>query len=194
MLIPTEPIGNLPRPPELIGALPARRETRVPLPGYFHGGVIEDLLREHETEVRRCVEKGAHGVQIDFTEGRSAVRSEPTGALPQLHVRNFPIARPGERHRPRVLKIVQDHLKPRRRIFVGLVHPVDPRLETPAGTCGRIFEAVKLIPTEQPGTTDDCGFSPFSDDTLTMRDAAFEKMRARAPGAAMAQSEAIDDE
>src|SRR5712691_8917394 len=29
---------------------------------------IQDLLREHETEIRRCLQKGAHKVQIDFTE------------------------------------------------------------------------------------------------------------------------------
>ena len=38
---------------------------------------IADLLREHETEVRRCLEKGAAKVQIDFTEGRLAVKIDP---------------------------------------------------------------------------------------------------------------------
>ena len=42
---------------------------------------IEDLLREHETEVRRCLNMGAHKVQIDFTEGRLAVKLDPSGRL-----------------------------------------------------------------------------------------------------------------
>ncbi len=40
--------------------------------GYSRDQFIEDLLREHETEVRRCLQKGAYKVQIDFTEGRLA--------------------------------------------------------------------------------------------------------------------------
>src|SRR5688572_2538176 len=31
---------------------------------------IDDLLDEHETEIRRCFAKGAYKVQVDFTEGR----------------------------------------------------------------------------------------------------------------------------
>jgi hypothetical protein len=38
-------------------------------------------LGEHETEVRNCLRKGAHKVQIDFTEGRLAVKIDPTGRL-----------------------------------------------------------------------------------------------------------------
>src|SRR5687768_13084030 len=47
------------------------------LPGYSRDEFIEDLLREHETEVRRCLQKGAHKVQIDFTEGRLAIKIDP---------------------------------------------------------------------------------------------------------------------
>jgi 5-methyltetrahydropteroyltriglutamate--homocysteine methyltransferase len=40
------------------------------LPEYSREEFIEDLLREHEKEIRGCFAKGAHKVQIDFTEGR----------------------------------------------------------------------------------------------------------------------------
>ena len=36
----------------------------VELPGYPRKQVIQDLLHEHETEVRNCLDKGAHKVQI----------------------------------------------------------------------------------------------------------------------------------
>jgi 5-methyltetrahydropteroyltriglutamate--homocysteine methyltransferase len=39
---------------------------------------------------------------------------------------------------------------------------------------------------EQLGSTDDCGFSPFSDDTSTSRETAFAKIRARVRGTALA--------
>ena len=49
------------------------------IPGYPREQFIEDLLREHETEVRACLLKGAHKVQIDFTEGRLALKIDPSG-------------------------------------------------------------------------------------------------------------------
>ncbi|HET7380505.1 MAG TPA: hypothetical protein VFJ24_10725 [Gaiellales bacterium] len=41
-------------------------------------------------------------------------------------------------------------------------------------------------PARQLGTTDDCGFSSFGDDTSTARDTAFEKIRSRVAGTALA--------
>src|SRR5258708_7044431 len=51
------------------------------IPDYSREQFIEDLLNEHETEIRRCLKKGAHKVQVDFTEGRLAVKIDPTGDL-----------------------------------------------------------------------------------------------------------------
>ena len=51
------------------------------IPGYPREQFLDDLLREHETEVRNCLEKGAFKVQIDFTEGRLAVKIDPSGHL-----------------------------------------------------------------------------------------------------------------
>lgn len=51
------------------------------IPGYSREQLIDDLLAEHETEVRACLERGAHKVQIDFTEGRLAIKIDPTGQL-----------------------------------------------------------------------------------------------------------------
>jgi 5-methyltetrahydropteroyltriglutamate--homocysteine methyltransferase len=86
----------------------------------------------------------------------------------------------------RALKIIRDHLKPNQRVFVGVVNPIDPRVETPEEIRDRTLEAVRYVPVEQLGTTDDCGFSPFSDDTSTSRETAFEKIRVRVEGTALA--------
>src|SRR6204780_5935961 len=51
------------------------------IPGYPRQQFIDDLLREHESEVRRCLQKGAYKVQIDFTEGRLAIKVDPSGGL-----------------------------------------------------------------------------------------------------------------
>ena len=49
-----------------------------------------------------------------------------------------------------------------------------------------MLEAAEYIPIAQLGTTDDCGFAPFCDDDSTSREVAFEKIRARVLGTAMA--------
>ena len=73
------------------------------------------------------------------------------------------------------MKIIRQHRKPEQQVFIGVVAPI----ETPEEIRDRILETARYIPPEQLGTTDDCGFSPFSDDTSTSREAAFAKIRAR---------------
>src|SRR4030081_844750 len=51
------------------------------IPDYSREQFIQDLLNEHETEIRQCLKKGAHKVQVDFTEGRLAVKIDPSGHL-----------------------------------------------------------------------------------------------------------------
>ncbi|MBA3315603.1 MAG: cobalamin-independent methionine synthase II family protein [Planctomycetota bacterium] len=206
------------------------------IPGYPRERFIDDLLHEHETEVRNCLAMGAHKVQIDFTEGRLAVKIDPSGkllhsfidlnnlalsrfsaedrrrigvhtcpggdrdsthsadvdyaellpSLFELKAGNFYVALAGEKDRVRVLKIIREYLKPDQRVFVGVVAPIDPRVETPEEVCDRVLEAADYIPLEQLGTTDDCGFSPFCDDDSTTRDTAFAKIRSRVLGTALA--------
>ena len=188
-------------------------------------------------EIRRCFAKGAYKVQIDFTEGRLAVKLDPSGellnsfvglnnlalsrfsaderqrigvhtcpggdcdsthsadadyadllpSLFELRAGNFYIALAGEQDRIRVLKIIRKYLKPDQRAFVGVVSPIDPRVDTPEEVRDRVLEAAEYIPLEQLGTTDDCGFSPFSDDTSTTRETAFAKIRARVQGTTLAE-------
>jgi 5-methyltetrahydropteroyltriglutamate--homocysteine methyltransferase len=59
-------------------------------------------------------------------------------------------------------------------------------VESPEEVRDRILEAAKFIPPRQLGSTDDCGFSPFGDDTSTSRETAFAKIRARVAGTALA--------
>ena len=206
------------------------------IPGYPREQFIDDLLTEHETEVRSCLRKGAHKVQIDFTEGRLALKIDPSGellhsfidlnnlalsrfsaverdrigvhtcpgsdrdsthsadidyaqllpSLFQLKVGNFYVALAGEGDRAHVLEMVRRYLMPDQRIFIGVIAPIDPRVETAEEVRDRILEAAAYIPVGQLGTTDDCGFSPFADDTSTTRDTAFAKIRARVLGTALA--------
>jgi 5-methyltetrahydropteroyltriglutamate--homocysteine methyltransferase len=119
-----------------------------------------------------------HSADVDYAE------LLPT--LFELHVGSFYIAMAREADRARVAKIVGRHLKPGQRVFVGVTDPIDPRVETPEEVARRVLDAAKHIPVDQLGTTDDCGFSPFSDDTSTPRETAFAKVRARVLGTALA--------
>ena len=69
--------------------------------GYPREQFLDDLLDEHETEVRRCLERGACKVQIDFTEGRLAMKLDPSGELLNsfIDLNNLALARfsPAER-------------------------------------------------------------------------------------------------
>ncbi len=70
-----------------------------------------------------------------------------------------------------------------------MVAPINPHIETAEEVRDRVLEAAEYIPVAQLGTTDDCGFSPFSDDRSTSRDTAFAKITARVRGTALAAQE-----
>jgi 5-methyltetrahydropteroyltriglutamate--homocysteine methyltransferase len=74
------------------------------LPHYSREAFIEDLLNEHVTEIRRCFAKGAASVQIDFTEGRLALKVDPSGALLSgfIDLNNIALSRFSERERQRM--------------------------------------------------------------------------------------------
>jgi len=126
------------------------------------------------------------GGDRDSTHSADVDYAELLPSLFELKAGNYYIALAGEQDRVRVLKMIRDHMKADQRIFVGVVAPIDPGIETPEEVRDRIFEAAEYIPVAQLGTTDDCGFAPFSDDTCTSRDTAFEKIRARVRGTALA--------
>jgi 5-methyltetrahydropteroyltriglutamate--homocysteine methyltransferase len=126
------------------------------------------------------------GGDRDSTHSADVDYADLLPSLFQLNVDNFYVALAGERDRIRVLEIIRAHMKPHQRIFVGVIATIDPRIETPEDVRDRVLEAARYIPAAQLGTTDDCGFSPFCDDTSTPRDVAFAKIRARVLGTALA--------
>lgn len=206
------------------------------IPGYSRDEFIEDLISEHVNEVRRCLHAGAHVVQIDFTEGRLAIKLDPSGhllnsfidlnnlalsrfsaherarigvhtcpggdrdsthsadvdyaellpGLFELKAGNFYVALAGEKDRARALRIIRDYKKPGQRIFIGVISPIDPHIDTEDEVRDRVLEAAAYIEVSQLGTTDDCGFAPFCDDISTSRETAFAKIRARVAGTNLA--------
>ncbi len=126
------------------------------------------------------------GGDRDSTHSADVDYAELLPGLFELNVGNFCIALAGEPDRPRMLRIIREYLKPHQRAYVGVVSPIAPHVDTPEEVCARVLEAAEYIPIAQLGTTDDCGFAPFCDDDSTSREVAFEKIRARVLGTAMA--------
>ena len=110
-------------------------------------------------------------------------------ALFRLNLDNFYIEVASEADPEGVLKLLGEHATGTRRIFVGVIDPIDPRIESPEIVRDRILHAARHIDPSHLGTTDDCGFSPFGDDTSTSRDTAFAKIQARVTGTALASQE-----
>ena len=51
------------------------------LGGYTQEAFLDDLVDEVEADIRKCLDAGAPAVQIDFTEGRLAVKLDPSKCL-----------------------------------------------------------------------------------------------------------------
>ena len=209
--------------------------------GYSREAFLADLVDEAEADIRGCLDTGAYCVQIDFTEGRLALKLDPSGGLLrsfvelnnsvldrfgaeerqrigvhscpggdrdsthsadvdyaellpllfELHAGAFYLELAGERDAEAVLAAIAANRRPEQRIFVGVTNPIDPRVETAEEVRDRVLAAAKHIPLDRLGTTDDCGFSPFADDRSTARGTAFEKIRARVEGTALAARELL---
>ncbi|MFI1968889.1 5-methyltetrahydropteroyltriglutamate--homocysteine methyltransferase [Streptomyces cinnamoneus] len=204
--------------------------------GYSREAFLDDLTAEAEADIRGCLGAGADSVQLDFTEGRLALKLDPSGGLLEqfvalnnrvlerfsaaeqarigvhscpggdqdsthslnvdyaellprllrLKAGRFAIQLASEPDPDAVLSVLAKHLPAHARVFVGVTDPVDPRVETPEQVRDRVLAAARHLPPDRLGTCDDCGFSPFADDTSTSRDTAFAKIRARIEGTALA--------
>ncbi len=148
------------------------------------------VLAELTDEERRSV--GVHscpGGDQDSTHSADVPYEELLPTLFRMDVGNFYVELSGEADRRRVMKAVAAQDIGDRRIFVGVIDPINPRVETAEEVRDRTLEAAEQIDPSHLGTTDDCGFSPFGDDTSTSRDIAFAKIAARVEGTAMASAE-----
>ena len=77
--------------------------------------------------------------------------------------------------------------------YIGVINPLNPRVESPEEVRDALVHAANFIPKERLGSTDDCGFSPFSIDEKPnhgspdyAREVAFQKIHNRVEGSTMA--------
>jgi 5-methyltetrahydropteroyltriglutamate--homocysteine methyltransferase len=158
------------------------------------GGLLRDFValnnrvlgRFSEDERRRIGVHTCPGGDRDSTHSADVPYSALLPDLFALDVGNVYVELAGEDDPGSVLDLIAEHRRPEQRVFVGVIDPIDPDVETPEVVRDRVLAAAERIPLDRLGTTDDCGFSPFADDTSTSRDVAFEKIRARVEGTALA--------
>lgn len=147
------------------------------------------VLNRFTAEERKRI--GVHscpGGDHDSTHSADINYADLLPYLFQLNAGSFYLEYAAEKDKQAVLQTIKETIQPSQRIFLGVTNVLDPRIETPEEIRDLILEAAEVIPVEQLGTTDDCGFSPFADDTSTSRETAFAKIKARIEGTALAET------
>lgn len=169
-------------------------EARLSLKLDPSGGVLDALIALNNQVLERfsASERSRIGVHScpggdqDSTHSLDVDYAELLPTLFQLKAGNFYIQLASEADPEKTLAIVARHLPADARVFIGVTDPIDPQVETPEQVRDRVLAAARHLPPDRIGTCDDCGFSPFADDTSTARDTAFAKVRARVEGTALA--------
>ncbi|MGA7489112.1 MAG: hypothetical protein WBW74_19490 [Xanthobacteraceae bacterium] len=138
------------------------------------------------------------GGDCDSTHSADVDYAELLPGMFKMNAGYFLIQASSEKDKERVYGLIGKHSRDDANgvpqvCFIGVINPQDPRVETPQEVCDALLLAAKYIPKERLGSTDDCGFSPFSIDVKpkhgspdVARDIAFRKIKARVEGTRMA--------
>jgi 5-methyltetrahydropteroyltriglutamate--homocysteine methyltransferase len=170
-------------------------EARLSLKLDPSSGLLQSFIDLNNRVINRFSEEerkkiGIHscpGGDHDSTHSADISYTDLLPFLFQLNAGNFYLEYAGEKNKKYVLNSIKQNIKPGQQIFLGVTNVLDPRVETPEEIRDIILEAAENIPVAQLGTTDDCGFSPFADDTSTAREIAFAKIKARVDGTKLAE-------
>jgi methionine synthase II (cobalamin-independent) len=185
------------------GRLALREDSRNPwtgrgmLPHFV--ALINGVLDRFGPEERANI--GVHtcpGGDRDSVHSADVPYSALLPSLFEINAGYFMMQCKSERDRESVYKLVGEHSREDANgvpqvVFVGVINPQNPRVESAQEVCDELVAAAKHIPKERLGATDDCGFSPFSIDEKPLhgsadyaRDVAFQKIENRVQGTKMA--------
>ena len=185
------------------GRLATRADPRNPWTG---AGMLPRFIELNNRVLDRFSpeERSRIGVHTCPGGDRDSVHSADvpySDLLPELFKLNagyFLIQLASERDRDTVLRMIGEHSRDDangvpQMCYIGVTVTQSPRVESPQEVCDLLVRAANYIPKERLGSTDDCGFSPFSIDEKPnhgspdfARDVAFQKIKSRVEGTAMA--------
>ncbi len=110
----------------------------------------------------------------------------------------FLIQLASERDKDRAYQLIGENLRSdangvTQTAYIGVINPLNPRVESAEEVRDALIRAASFIPKEQLGATDDCGFSPFSIDEKPnhgspdfARETAWQKITNRVEGTKLA--------
>lgn len=138
------------------------------------------------------------GGDVDSVHSADVPYEELLKHLFKLNAGYFQMEMAGERDRESAYKLVGKHLRDGdngtpQMAYIGCIVTQSPRAESAQEVCDQLVAAAKYIDKQRLGSTDDCGFSPFSIDAKPnhgspdyARDIAFQKIANRVTGTKMA--------
>lgn len=141
------------------------------------------------------------GGDCDSTHSDEVDYAEMLPSMFRMNAGYFLIQLASEKDKERVYKLIGEHSRADANgvpqvCFIGVINPLSPVVETPEQVRDDLVMAAKYIPKDRLGSTDDCGFSPFSIDVKpkhgspdVARDIAFQKIESRVKGTAMASEQ-----
>jgi methionine synthase II (cobalamin-independent) len=185
------------------GRLACRNDPKNPWTGRGMLGEFialnNSVLDRFSAEERRNI--GIHtcpGGDCDSTHSADVDYAELLPSMFKMNAGYFLMQLASEKDKERVYRLIGEHSREdadgvAQACFIGVINPQSPRVETAQEVCDDLLLAARHIPKERLGSTDDCGFSPFSIDVKprhgspdVARDIAFQKISSRIQGTQMA--------
>ena len=172
-------------------------------------GMLEDFIKLNNRVIDRFSAEerqniGIHtcpGGDCDATHSAEVDYAELLPSMFKMNAGYFLMQMSSEKEKERIYKLVGQYSRDDANgtpqvCFIGVINPQDPRVETPEEVAKELVTAAQYIPKERLGSTDDCGFSPFSIDVKpkhgspdVARDIAFQKIKSRVDGTRLASDQ-----
>lgn len=185
------------------GWLACKKDPRNPWTGR---GMLEHFIELNNRVIDRFSAEerkniGIHtcpGGDCDSTHSADVDYAELLPSMFKMNAGYFLMQLASEKDKEHVYKLCGEHSREdadgvAQVCFIGVIDPLNPRVETAEEICDALVTASKYISKERLGSTDDCGFSPFSIDKKpkhgspdAARDIAFQKITSRVKGTRMA--------
>jgi methionine synthase II (cobalamin-independent) len=184
------------------GRLATRNDPRNPwtgrnmLPHFIelNNRVMDRFTAEERTRI------GVHtcpGGDRDSVHSADVPYSDLLPSMFGINAGYFLIQLASERDKDPVYRMIGENLRDANGVtqmaYIGVINPLNPRVESAEEVRDAIVRAANFIPKEQLGSTDDCGFSPFSIDEKPShgspefaRETAWQKIANRVEGTKLA--------